>query len=312
LAVASAEDPPTEELAEVLAKRQKQPRFAKPLLPNEVNQPPTAFHFDILKQLAQIPARITLLELLKLSKTTREALRKALADAEAFAVYVPPAPTEEVLLAAPRLNCITFSDEDLQVRGMHDRPLYFTGYIGSTIITRIQVDQGSALSIMPRRILSFLGIPQYRLSATNTVIAGFNAHSSTPVGKIRLRCQIGDLKTEVTCYVINDDPSYNMLLGRPWLHRNGLIPSSLHQVMKYLDGEGQQRTLVADSNPFKGMENYYTDALHYQEALNVEDEVDSGEEADVEPEPMKCALGGRTTIMQRSTICEEGIWYVNG
>src|SRR5436189_6030311 len=42
----------------------------------EVFQP---FRFDIINQLANIPARITLYELLKLSKSTREALREALA-----------------------------------------------------------------------------------------------------------------------------------------------------------------------------------------------------------------------------------------
>ena len=47
----------------------------------EVSQP---FRFDIINQLANIPARITLYELLKLSKLTREALREALADAEVF------------------------------------------------------------------------------------------------------------------------------------------------------------------------------------------------------------------------------------
>src|SRR3954467_2405005 len=178
-------------------------------------------------------------------------LREALANTDIFATHIFTAPAEEVLTVSTRANCISFSDEDLQVRGMHDRPLYFTGYIGSTLITRIQVDQGSALSIMPRRIMSYLMIPQSRLSATNTGIAGFNANSSTPIGKIWLKCRIGDLKTEVTCYVINADTSYNLLLGRPWLHRNDLIPLSLHQVTKYISEDGQQRTLVADSNPFK-------------------------------------------------------------
>ena len=38
---------------------------------------------------------------------------------------------------------------------------------------------------------------------------------NTTVGKIKLKCQIGDLKSEVTCYVIDADTSYNLLLGRP-------------------------------------------------------------------------------------------------
>jgi len=44
----------------------------------------TPFRFDVLAQLANILAHITLYELLKLFKSIREALREALADSEAF------------------------------------------------------------------------------------------------------------------------------------------------------------------------------------------------------------------------------------
>src|SRR3954467_5117995 len=289
---------PAQEPTEAIAKKQKHLRFSNPLLPSEAGQLTTVFRFDILKQLAQIPARITLLELLKLSKATRKALREALANADTFATHIF---TKEALTAINYANSISFSNEDLQVRSMHDRPLYFTGYIGSTVITRIQVDQGSALSIMPLRIMSYLMIPRSRLSATNTIIAGFNANSSTPIGKIRLNCRIGDLKTEVTYYIIDADTSYNLLLGRPWLHRNGLIPSSLHQVVKYIDQEGCLCTLVADFNPFKGMENYFTNAIHYQGTMEAGREATLENEANIEPDP---------EIPWYAT-CEEGTWYVN-
>ena len=48
--------------------------------------------------------------------------------------------------------------------------LYFTGYIGSSEVSRIQVDPESAVSIMPRRVMQHLGIPTHRLSATQTTI----------------------------------------------------------------------------------------------------------------------------------------------
>src|SRR4051812_16127071 len=130
---------PAQEPMETTSKKQKHLRFSSPLLLSEAGQPVTAFRFDILKQLAQIPARITLLELLKLSRAMREALREALADADTFVTHVF---TKETLTAINRANAISFTDEVLQVRGMHDRPLYFTGYIGSTVLNRIQVDQG--------------------------------------------------------------------------------------------------------------------------------------------------------------------------
>jgi len=95
----------------------------------------------------------------------------------------------------------------------HDIPLYYTRYISSTCIERIQVDLGSVLSIIRKRLLYFLGIPLSRLSTTTTTIYGFNTGSSHPLDKIRLRCQIGELKSEVMCYIIDADTSYNLLLG---------------------------------------------------------------------------------------------------
>ena len=44
-----------------------------------------------------------------------------------------------------------------------------------TYIERIQVDLGFILSIIPKRLLYFLGIPLYRLFTMTTMIYGFNA-----------------------------------------------------------------------------------------------------------------------------------------
>jgi len=78
------------------------------------------------------------------------------------------------------------------------------------------------------------------------------------MGKIKLRYQIGNLRSEATYYVIDADISYNLLLGRPWIHRNSIVLSTLHQVIKYVDEERKVRTLIAERHPFKGAENYFT------------------------------------------------------
>jgi len=103
--------------------------------------------------------------------------------------------------------------DDMQVKRKHDRPMYFIGYIGSSEVSRIQVDPETTLSIIPRRVMQHLGIPTHRLSTTQTTIYGFNANGTRPMGNITLKCQIGDLRSEVTCYVIDDDTSYKLLLG---------------------------------------------------------------------------------------------------
>jgi len=107
--------------------------------------------------------------------------------------------------------------------------MYYTGYIGSTCIERIHIDPGFALNIIPSRLLYFLDIPFSKLSTTTTTIYGFNTRNSHPLGMIHFLCQIGDLKSEVTCYIIDADTSYNLLLRRPWIHANWIVSSTLHQ-----------------------------------------------------------------------------------
>ena len=179
--------------------------------------PSTPSRFDVMAQLVNIPIRITLYELLRLSKTTRDVLREALADVEIFMTQIPAICGEEDNIhchhTSKQFSCIAFTPEDMQVKEKHDRPLYYIGYIGSSKVSRIQVDPESTLSIMPRMVMQHLEILTYRLSVTQTTIYNFNANSMRPMEKIKLRCQIRELRSEVTCYVIDADNSYNLLLG---------------------------------------------------------------------------------------------------
>ena len=76
-------------------EKQKELRFSKALPKDNAEGSITPYHFDVLAQLANIPARITLYELLRLSKSTRETLREALANAEVFMTQIPAGPREE-------------------------------------------------------------------------------------------------------------------------------------------------------------------------------------------------------------------------
>lgn len=73
------------------------------------------------------------------------------------------------------------------------------------------------------------------------------------MGKLKIKCQIGDLKIEVICYVIDADTSYNLLFGRPWIHRNDIVTSTLHQLMKYNNQNGDKQTLITEEQLFKGL-----------------------------------------------------------
>ena len=91
--------------------------------------------------------------------------------------------------------------------------------------------------------------------------------------------------------------------------------------MKYIDESGQVRTLIAERHPFKGVENYFTDSLLYQEPEETNEtpqpeEPDSGNEADIEPEKEECLwelepLVKSTNKLDVDTTDDAGGWYIN-
>lgn len=151
------------------------------------------FQFDIITLLANIPTCITLYELLQLSTSTREVLREALVDFESFLAQIAE-PPDEVRNSYPHCHQvmrqilhIIFSPEDIQLKNIkHNRPLYYIGYVGSTQVSRIQINPGFALSVTLRRLMQLLGISLHHLTPINTIIFGFNANDSSSLGKIKL------------------------------------------------------------------------------------------------------------------------------
>jgi len=75
------------------------------------------------------------------------------------------------------------------------------------------------------------------------------------------------------------------MLGRPWIYANWIVPSTLHQCFKYIEDDATIRTVFTEKQSFKGMKNYFTDALLYQKANKVSNESlpeddDTGNKAD--------------------------------
>jgi len=75
---------PTKQSTKQPVEKQKELRYVKFLQKDKAEGSLAPYRFDVLAQLANIPAWITLDELLRLSKSTRKALKEALADVEAF------------------------------------------------------------------------------------------------------------------------------------------------------------------------------------------------------------------------------------
>ncbi|XP_070046882.1 uncharacterized protein [Nicotiana tomentosiformis] len=100
------------------------------------------------------------------------------------------------------------------------------------------------------------------LSESCVMIQGFNQGGQRAIGAIRLGITIEDMQSSAWLHLIDAKTSYNVLLGRPWIHENKVVPSTYHQYLKYYEGEVEKK-IVADDEPFTDAESHFTDAKFY-------------------------------------------------
>ncbi|WRX14220.1 Reverse transcriptase domain - like 10 [Theobroma cacao] len=100
---------------------------------------------------------------------------------------------------------------------------------------------------MPRSTLTKLPVDVSYMRTSRMVVRAFNGTTREVVGDIELPIKIGPCIFEVQFQVMDIAPSYNCLLGRPWIHMAGAIPSSLHQKVKFI-AEGQLISVCAEED----------------------------------------------------------------
>ncbi|KAL0362105.1 UNVERIFIED_CONTAM: hypothetical protein Scaly_1165700 [Sesamum calycinum] len=163
------------------------------------------------------------------------------------------------------MSTITFTNEDLFLGSKpHNRPLFVVGYVRDQKVNRILIDGGSAVNILPLRILKELGIPIDERSNNHLMIQVFNQGGQRAVGIIKMQLTMEDMVSSALFHVIDVKTSYNMLLGRPWLHENAVVPSTWQQCFKYCCNNTVKKVL-SDNKPFTEVKSHFADAKYYIE-----------------------------------------------
>ena len=99
---------------------------------------------------------------------------------------------------------------------------------------KVLIDNGSSLNVMPLSILMRLPMDRSYMKHTHTVVRAFDNTRREVTEEIEIEMQIGPCTFNVEFQVIDISPSYNCLLGRPWIHIVGAVPSILHQKIKFI------------------------------------------------------------------------------
>ena len=170
------------------------------------------------------------------SITHRDALIRALNQ-----IIVDIATTLEGIihfLIVDRATCIAFSDNDLPPKGSdHVRPLFIDVAYSGCWATSVLLDKGSALNACPLVIAIALGF--------SLTVRAYDGAQRTVMGTLNTHVMIGPVKYSILFQVLRIQSSFNLVLGRPWIHEAGVIPSSLYQKLKFIQ-EGHIIAIQSD------------------------------------------------------------------
>ncbi|XP_070034893.1 uncharacterized protein [Nicotiana tomentosiformis] len=175
---------------------------------------------------------------LKLSKGKRFPPKKPVLLKTLNEAYIPVETSVEQLERMDerffKVNRISFSRDDFPQEGAaHNKTLHLTVKCEGYYMKRVMLDGRSRVNIFPLSTPQRMEIRTERIRSNNVCVCAFDGVKRDTIREIDLILTIGPVDFEVTFQVLYMDTSYNFLLGRPWIHATGVVPSTLHQMVKF-------------------------------------------------------------------------------
>ncbi|KAM3249438.1 hypothetical protein P3L10_011208 [Capsicum annuum] len=129
---------------------------------------------------------------------------------------------------------ILFHDDELPPEGRaHNWLLHVTLQYKGNRISRVLIDLGSGLNILPLNTLTKLEIDMSKVQMWKMNMKGFDGSQRGTIGEITLDMMTGPVPFSIPFQVLDIPASYNLLLGRPWIHMNGAVPSTQHRSVRF-------------------------------------------------------------------------------
>ncbi|PON52735.1 hypothetical protein PanWU01x14_206960 [Parasponia andersonii] len=128
---------------------------------------------------------------------------------------------------------IVFTQQDLTtVHRPHDDPLVIRLQIGSALVGRVLVDGGSSVDILFLNTFNNMGLDRSALRPTCQPLFAFDSTRVCPLGIITLDVRAAERCVNVDFIVVDCQSSFNVIMGRGWVHAIHGVASTLHQVLR--------------------------------------------------------------------------------
>ncbi|XP_074305785.1 uncharacterized protein LOC141641006 [Silene latifolia] len=143
-------------------------------------------------------------------------------------------PETSYRLSQSNLPPVTFDETDIESGAeQHDDALTITLSVGNCTIRKALVDTGSYVNLIMLETLKTMGFDKENLIKKSVPLVGFSGETAYSVGEITIPTYIEGVYKLVRYLVIEGPTTYNVILGRPWLHQMKAVPSTYHQCLKF-------------------------------------------------------------------------------
>ncbi|KAM1370307.1 hypothetical protein ACFX2F_040783 [Malus domestica] len=168
---------------------------------------------------------------------------------------------EDKLKAALAELFLHFSSVNLH----HLKPLYVTAHIEGYPVSKIFVNCGATVNIMPVSNIKALRRFNDELIPSGVTMNSFVGDKSQTKRVLPLEVNIAGCNHITVFFIVDSKTEYNTLLDCDWIHRTSCIISSLYQVLIIWDGKSVV-VHPADNKPFEAnmiQAYYYDDHVGY-------------------------------------------------
>lgn len=105
-------------------------------------------------------------------------------------------------------------------------------------MTKMLVDGGAAINLMPYTTYWKLGKGPEDLIKTDMMLRDFGGNASQAKGALNVKLTIRSKTLPATFFIIDGKGSY--VLGRDWIHANCCVPSTMHQCLIHWQGDSAE------------------------------------------------------------------------
>lgn len=95
-------------------------------------------------------------------------------------------------------------------------------------------------------------------------VTGFGERGEYTASHIQLWLKGSPIASLARFYVVRTEVSYHVLLGRPWLYKHRLVPSTYHQCVKGRLN-GRMICIAANPSPFEQAEAHLVETMFYDQ-----------------------------------------------